>query len=175
MITEKQLIRRFHQGDVRALRTIYDLYKHDLVTLAFALLCRKALAEDVVHDVFAKLLDNAQQIRIKGSLRGYLLTAVANTARNRNREPWVSRPTDREGRHRAESPERLVAQKERHERLRHALGQLPYEQREVILLHCYANERFRSIAKQLRISINTVQGRYRYGLQKLRSLLDGEK
>jgi DNA-directed RNA polymerase specialized sigma24 family protein len=34
--------------------------------------------------------------------------------------------------------------------------------------------RFRVIAKSLGISVNTVKGRYRYGIRKLRSILDSE-
>jgi DNA-directed RNA polymerase specialized sigma24 family protein len=34
--------------------------------------------------------------------------------------------------------------------------------------------RFKKIASMQSVSINTVQGRYRYGLDKLRSLLNGE-
>lgn len=34
--------------------------------------------------------------------------------------------------------------------------------------------KFKEIAKLQNVSINTVQGRYRYGLTKLRTILDGE-
>jgi len=34
--------------------------------------------------------------------------------------------------------------------------------------------KFRDIAKLQQVSINTVQGRYRYGLNRLRSTLNGE-
>ncbi|MEA3226372.1 MAG: sigma factor-like helix-turn-helix DNA-binding protein, partial [Planctomycetota bacterium] len=50
----------------------------------------------------------------------------------------------------------------------------PYEQREVLILHSYSGMKFRTIAKQQGVSINTAQGRYRYALDKLRSILNGE-
>jgi len=59
-------------------------------------------------------------------------------------------------------------------RLSWALGQLPYEQREVLILHVHGGMKFRAIARQQGVSINTAQGRYRYALDKLRSMLDGE-
>lgn len=52
-----------------------------------------------------------------------------------------------------------------------ALAELPVEQREVITLHLHAEMTFREIALQLGHSINTVQSRYRYGIEKLRTLL----
>jgi RNA polymerase sigma-70 factor (ECF subfamily) len=54
------------------------------------------------------------------------------------------------------------------------MEQLPAEQREVIALHVLGTMRFREIAYQTGESINTVQSRYRYGLKRLRSLLDGQ-
>lgn len=53
--------------------------------------------------------------------------------------------------------------------LNEALDQLPVEQREVILLHLLGGMTFREIGIQQGVSINTVQGRYRYGIQRLRN------
>jgi RNA polymerase sigma-70 factor (ECF subfamily) len=55
-----------------------------------------------------------------------------------------------------------------------ALARLPLEQRETIVLHLKADMKFKQIARMQGISISTVQGRYRYGLSKLRTILDGE-
>jgi RNA polymerase sigma-70 factor (ECF subfamily) len=56
-------------------------------------------------------------------------------------------------------------------RLIDLLNRIPYEQREVIVLHLHHGMRFREIARTFDISINTVQSRYRYGLDKLRTIL----
>jgi RNA polymerase sigma factor (sigma-70 family) len=58
--------------------------------------------------------------------------------------------------------------------LRKALNQIPYEQRETVILHLKAGMKFREIARLQGASISTVHGRYRYGLNKLRSLLNSE-
>jgi RNA polymerase sigma-70 factor (ECF subfamily) len=55
-----------------------------------------------------------------------------------------------------------------------AMSQLPTEQREVIALRMQSRMSFRQIAKLQQTSINTTQGRYRYGITKLRSLLNSE-
>jgi RNA polymerase sigma-70 factor (ECF subfamily) len=60
------------------------------------------------------------------------------------------------------------------QRISEAMVKLPVEQREVVTLHFEAGLGFRQIASIQNASINTVQGRYRYGMDKLRSLLDGE-
>jgi RNA polymerase sigma-70 factor (ECF subfamily) len=54
------------------------------------------------------------------------------------------------------------------------MAKLPYEQREAIMLHLQAGMTFRTIGRSLGISANTAKSRYRYGLDKLRLLLDHE-
>ena len=54
------------------------------------------------------------------------------------------------------------------------MAELPYEQREAVLLHLHVGMTFRAIAQTQAVSINTVQGRYRYGLDRLRTLLNGK-
>ena len=55
-----------------------------------------------------------------------------------------------------------------------AMTQIPYEQREVITLHLQSDMTFRQIAKVQNVSVNTVQGRYRYGVSRMLALFDSE-
>ena len=71
-------------------------------------------------------------------------------------------------------PDQAVILTEQAKLLADALAELPEEQREVVLLRLKAGVKFRDIAKLQQTSINTVLSRYRYGLEKLRSTLDGE-
>jgi len=52
--------------------------------------------------------------------------------------------------------------------------ELPYQQREVISLCMEMDMTFRRIAVLQNESVNTVKGRYRYGIARLRSLLNSE-
>jgi RNA polymerase sigma-70 factor (ECF subfamily) len=74
----------------------------------------------------------------------------------------------------ANEPDQSVICGEESRQLNDAIAQLPDEQREVIILHLKGEMKFREIARLQGASISTIQGRYRYGLDKLRSLLDGE-
>ncbi len=178
MLQDKVLIWKFNRGEKGALRDIYERYKDDLVTLATVLLTDAGSAEDVVHDVFVSFLKSAERFRLTGSLKGYLATCVANNARNRNkaRQKQASyglNETDAtlSG---SNNPDTATIFGEELRQLSAALAQLPYEQREVLLMHLYGDLKFRTIARSLGVSINTVQGRYRYALDKLRSMLNGE-
>ena len=179
MVREKLLMIRFNRGDCRAVRDIYALYKDELVSLAAGLLHDKTLAEDAVHDVFAKLISRQDTLKITSNLRSYLLMAVANAARQQYhsavKEPKVS--LDAENTPEIDTndrPDTAVIDDEQRTRLDAALAALPYDQREVILLRHFSGLKLKAIASIQNVPNNTVQGRYRYGLEKLRSLLKGE-
>ncbi len=178
MLEDKLLIWKFNRGNRNVLRGIYEKYKDDLVTLAAALLNDVSSAEDVVHEVFVSFIESSRKFRLTGTLKGYLATCVANNARNRNKSRRTHRgiALDEESPAQVDSnnPEFHAIFGEELRQLSWALGQLPYEQREVLLLHTYNGMKFKAIARQQSVSINTVQGRYRYALDKLRSMLNGE-
>ena len=178
MLQEKLLIWKFNRGRKEALRYIYEKYKDDLVTLATALLTDASSAEDVVHDVFVRFIKSSEKFRLTGSLKGYLATCVANDARNKNkaRRKLLNYGLDYAdtASSSSDSPDVAAIFGEEMRQLSLALAQLPYEQREVLLMHSYSDLKFRTIARCLGVSINTVQGRYRYALHKLRSALSGE-
>jgi RNA polymerase sigma factor (sigma-70 family) len=157
---------------------MYDLYKKDMMTLASGLLFDKALAEDVLHDVFACLIVLQGRLQIKSTLRGYLLQAVANEARTVNRIKARKNLISTDGQHNSssevDSPERGVMMTEQRRKIEQALGKLPYEQREVVLLRHHGQAKFSEIAKIQGVSMSAVQARYRYGLKKLRSLLGSD-
>ncbi len=178
MLEDRLLIWKFNRGRKEALRYIYEKYKNDLVTLAAALLADVASAEDVVHDVFVRFIKSSEGFRLTGSLKGYLATCVANDARNRNkaRHKQANYGLDRTDviLSNSNSPDAAAIFGEELRQLGSALAQLPYEQREVLILHIYSGLKFKAIAKSQGISINTVQGRYRYAMNELRSSLNSE-
>jgi RNA polymerase sigma-70 factor (ECF subfamily) len=71
-------------------------------------------------------------------------------------------------------PDKWIEYTEQFEQLSFALAELPYEQREAIVLHLQAGMKLREIATAQDVSIKTVQSRCRYALEKLRSSLDSE-
>jgi len=175
MLEDKLLILKFNRGNREALRSIYEKYKDDLVTLAAALLTDVTSAEDVVHDVFVGFIESSRKFRLTGNLKRYLATCVANNARNRNKAGRRHQNSEAgEVMPDATRPDAAAIFGEELRQLSCALRQLPYEQREVLLLHSYSGMKFKTIAQQQNVSINTAQGRYRYALDKLRSMLNGE-
>jgi len=177
MLEDRLLVWKFNRGRSDVLGRIYAKYKDELMTLAWALLYDRASAEDAVQDVFVTFIRSCGKLRLTDNLKGYLMTCVANNVRNRNKAGQrhdVSleqiTPSDSD----VQGPDRAVLLSERSQRLTGALDKLPGAQREVLLLHLYSGMSFKAIAAYQDAPVNTVHGRYRYGLDKLRSLLNGK-
>jgi len=141
-------------------RRLYEEHSRGLLAYACSFTTSFAAAQDVVHQVFERLLRGS--IEINGPARPYLYRAVRNAslnqARNHAREVglndgWLDNP---------------AGMQQTGLELQSALNELPEEQRDVIALHIWAEMSFDEIGRALEISANTAASRYRYGLTKLR-------
>lgn len=177
MLEEKRLIGELKHGDKEALQKIYMEYKDNLLTIAASLLHDTCAAEDVLHDVFVSFAAGIGHFQLRGSLRNYLTTSVVNRVRDKfRRKKHHTVELEQAGQIPSEfgDPERSVEFSEESRLMTNALAQLPLEQRETIVLHLNGGMKFKDIARMQGIGLSTVQGRYRYGIEKLRNILKGE-
>lgn len=148
---------------------LYDRKAAALVLYGRALGLSHNEAEDVLQDTFLVLLQLAAP---PSQPEHYLLRAFRNRALNFRRSLWRRLARELESwrwfeRSDDESPAERAAMR--------CLANLPAEQREVIVLKIWHDYTFEEIGRLLELSPNTVAGRYRYGLQKLRHALTGER
>lgn len=175
---DKLLIWKLNRGSEDALCRIYEKYRDDLVHIAAGLLNHSSSAEDVVQEVFLALARSVGRYRIKTSLKGYLTSCVVNKVRNLSRTKKAQRPVCLDDIEpvvsQLKAPDQGVICDEAFQSLYQAMAQLPYEQKEVVILHIQGRLKFKEIAQLQGTSIKTSLSRYRYGLSKLRIMLDGE-
>ena len=178
MLEDRLLVWKFKHGSKDAFCRIYEKHRDDLLRLAISLLNEADVAEDIVHDVFTSFIRNGKQFRLTGSLKSYLTTCVANRARNANRAYQRQHNAKLDQVDPAaldlNRPDKWIICSDELRQLSNALAQLPYNQRETIILRAQGRMKFRQIAKSQHVPIKTVQSRYRIGLNKLRSLLNSE-
>jgi RNA polymerase sigma factor (sigma-70 family) len=174
MLDDKMLLWKLKNGNSDALREIYRKYSDVMFRVAMSLVDSANLAEDVVHDAFVSFAQFVGKLKLRTSLKSYLLACTANRCRSLLQSQSRSRRLEQNTQidSRVDTPDDRVEAAEISEQVGRVLDELPYEQREVIVLHLFTGLKFREIAGSLNLSINTVQGRYRYGLAKLRSLLE---
>ena len=178
MLEDKLLLWRFKCGSRESFRLIYEKYADGLLSLAANLLNDKADAEDVLQDVFISFVKAVEKFHLRGSLKAYLTTCVVNRSRdymrkNRRRQN-LSVNREEQATTVVKNPVQLAVHSEQLQKLSDAITELPYEQREVIVLRLHGDMRFKQIAGLQNISIKTAQSRYRYGLDRLRTILNGE-
>jgi RNA polymerase sigma-70 factor (ECF subfamily) len=178
MIEDTLLVWKLRNGREDGLVRTYSKYKNYLLKIAYALLDDGQQVEDVVQDVFVALAESSHRLRLDGNLRGYLVRCLINRVQNmkKARSACQAVPLSevKELCSDGDRPDQWVILDDEQRRAHSALCLLPESQRVVIALHLHGGLRFKQIASLQKTSINTVQSRYRYGLEKLRFLLNGE-
>jgi RNA polymerase sigma-70 factor, ECF subfamily len=124
-------------------------------------------AEDVLQETFLALMQKGEVPREPDH---YCLRSFRNRALNYKRTLWRRLTRELESKRWFEkSADQSQAERAAMEQL----AALPAEQREVIVLKIWNRCTFEEIGELLEISPNTAAGRYRYGLQKIKSRLEG--
>lgn len=185
-VDEKQLIKSYLNGNHASLQVLIKKHKNRLYSYIFLLVKDKQLADDIFQDTYLKVINTLKQgnYRDEGKFIQWVMRIAHNLiidyfrkskkvsfVESQNNEYDVFdtiRLTD------PSVEERLVT-KQIHSDLTKLLEYLPEEQKEVVMLRCYAGLSFKDIAEQTDVSINTALGRMRYALINLRKLIEEHK
>jgi RNA polymerase sigma-70 factor, ECF subfamily len=146
---------------------LYRAKASELILYGRALGLSHGEAEDVLQETFVALMRRPQPPEIP---EHYCVRSFRNRALNHRRGLWRRLTRELESARwfepsPAEGPAERAAMR--------GLAALPHDQREVIVLKIWHQHTFDEIGELLEISPNTAAGRYRYGLQKLRTFLEG--
>lgn len=146
---------------------LYDEKAAQLLLYGRALGLSHGEAEDLLQETFMQLLRLPAAPECPAF---YCLRAFRNRALNHRRSLWRRLARELESarwfeRSAGESPAERAAMR--------ALQSLPPEQREVIVLRIWHGRGYEEIGQLTGVAANTAAGRYRYGIQKIRSLLNG--
>ena len=174
MIAEK-ILRMFGETEEKAFRLLYDTYYKTLVLFANQVVNDKEVAKDIVHDVFLVVLKNKKSLDVSYSLKSYLFTLSKNYALNYLKHLRVVAMNEREVIEALENADdELDAYEQRVARLNEKLAELPDKQRQV-LMKCFVDgQKYRDVADELGISVNSVKTHISRGLKFLRNELKEE-
>jgi RNA polymerase sigma-70 factor (ECF subfamily) len=75
-------------GDAQAHAALYAHYSHRIFTLLYRLIPRRALAEDLLHEVFIEVLRGISGYASTGSFGGWLRSIAINKSLTYLRSPW---------------------------------------------------------------------------------------
>ncbi|HZC65640.1 MAG TPA: RNA polymerase sigma factor [Candidatus Dormibacteraeota bacterium] len=146
---------------------LYERHGAALTAYACTFVNDFASAEDVVHQLFLKLLRT--EIAMPDTPIAYLYRAVKNNALNAIRAG--SRDTSLNTETQAPIFEHRQGNREASIALQSALSELPAEQREALIMRIWSGLTLEEVAAATNVSVNTAASRYRYSLEKLRERL----
>lgn len=142
---------------------LYEVQASVLLLYGRALGLSHAEAEDVLHEVFQALLGLSEP---PDSPHRYVVRAYRHRAINRHRSLWRRLSNEIHAQRWFDSTGETD---ESERRAMNCLATISAEQREVIVLKFWHDHTFEEIGTLLGISPHTAAGRYRYGLNKLRT------
>lgn len=182
-------IERAREHDQAALETLVDLYSGRLYAFLYRLTGKRDDAEDLVQDVFVRLVRTIERYEHDGRFEAWLFRIAMNLARDRVRRlvrapgtvSLQPGPDDGGDGHLGdESQVRNAEPAEDHrmqlaedvDRLQRALAKLPVSEREVVMLRHYSDMTFVEIAAATEIPLGTALARAHRGLARLRRLME---
>ena len=132
-------------------------------------------AEDVLQEVFCRLVRYKMRLRFIRNPSAYVFRIARNEAisylKSRGRNPERNCPA--EDLARVIQDNLIGLENAALARVAEALALIPEEQREVVVLKFFEDLTFKEIAAACDSSVSTVASRFRYGMEKLRKLLEG--
>ncbi|TWU15226.1 RNA polymerase sigma factor [Allorhodopirellula heiligendammensis] len=152
------------------LRDLFDSEETPLLRYAFSLTGRRAVAEEIVQEVFLQLHGRFDEV---ASPRAWLFRSVRNKAfdyhRNHRREVFVAEQPDSPAGD--ESPESLVVRMEAMGVLRLAMRELSETDQQLIRLKYFENLKYSEISAQSGLGMGNVGYRLHHILKELSARL----
>jgi RNA polymerase sigma factor (sigma-70 family) len=186
MSTDYELIQRFIKGEQSCFEEIIRRHKNKVFAYISLYIRDQALVEDIFQDTFLKVIQSVKSGKYYDN--GKFLSWVMRIAHNliidhfrRTKQMNTTSNDDYESdifnskKFADSNIEDILIQKQIHQDVRMLIGQLPEDQKEVVILRHYAGLSFKEIAGITDVSINTALGRMRYALINMRKMMEEKR
>ena len=173
---EKMMDETKQPGDPADFDKIYLLHYPALSRYANTIVKDDVIAEDMVHNVFLKLMENEESLIRSANLKAYLYRSIYNECMNHIKHQQVETMYQKEKVNHSddhlEGPAGNLGHKELKQAIAAALMLLPEQCRTVFQLSRYEELKYKEIAVTLNISVNTVEKHMVKALKRLRIQLE---
>jgi RNA polymerase sigma-70 factor, ECF subfamily len=175
MIGESEIIGRIRKGDIGQFESLFKSSYVSLVRYAKTLIKDHDTSEEIVQDLFFRLWQDREKIKIESSLNGYLYRSVHNRClhyieHSRVVERHASEMANRE----TESPENpsdILHYKELQAKVARILERLPERCGKIFCMSRFEGLKYTEIAEKLSVSIKTVESNMGRALKEFRKEL----
>ncbi len=165
------------KGDRKAFESLFQKYYGALCDYATSYLNNTNETEDAVQDVFVYIWNNRGTIQVEGCVRSYLFTAVKHRALNilkhyaieRSHSPLLVEFLEDLGRTEYSEEESLQLKQ-----VRQAVRMLPSQCRLAFVKSCLEGKKYKEIAEEMHISVNTVKTHILKAYRSIHKYLDSD-
>lgn len=186
-LSDEELLARFNGGDAGAFEVLLARYRRPIYNFILRSVRDREKAEDLLQDVFLKIIQRSQDFQGKSKFSTWLYTIARNLCIDTSRKMVFRRhkSLDAPGRSRDESSAPMVERvsgkepnvdrdaiaKELQGQIALAVEDLPGDQKDVFLMRQVQGLPFKEIAAIVGVPENTVKSRMRYALERLQEAL----
>lgn len=171
---DKDILSHFSTNDEHALQLLFAKYYRPLSIYALKFIDDVQAAEDIVQEMMVRFWEDKKYLQIKGSLKSYLFTSVRNRSFNYLESFQHAKKEYLENLKETFAFEQFNDDElaEKKAKLKKEIAELPEKMQEVLKMIVFENKRYKEVAEELDVSLNTVKTQYSRALKKLRSSLD---
>lgn len=163
MMKDYILIKQIQKKNKVVFKKCYDLYFKDLVSYANKYLFDYQSSEDIVQEVFIYLWQHAESIKIKVSLKSYLVTMVKNRCLNYLKSIKITdnknyiELSDSLNIYTEIKANSFSSDNESYIKVLKIIDSMPIKMQKIFKLKFMNNYTYKEIAEELNVSINTVK------------------
>ena len=172
-VSDEQLIEWVANGDASCLGTLFERHHKGVYKFCLQMTRNPEQAEDVVQEVFMKVLKKAGSFRHQGTFKGWMYNIARNATLDyfrKNKRHKIMAPLDDYAESKLvdhQSAEDVTAGAEKIKLLEKALSMLPLNFQEVILLGRFEFGNFEELAQALGCKTGTARVRMHRAMQQL--------
>lgn len=175
--SDEQLMLDFANADAKAFEILYARHKNAVYRYYLRHVSNESTSQELFQDLWMKIIKSKSSYQVKATFKTWLYTLahhrLVDWYRRNNLKMKAFASNEKSDDAFIEwNPENELQTRRLSKQLKKAIDQLPFEQREVFLLHQEAALTFPQIAEMMQLGLEKIKSRYRYAIQKLRVSLE---